>query len=59
MRLEAHNVFGTQASLAIYGKNLGNNISCNYDPVVSGENTEACTDPKTYGVELRYEFGGG
>lgn len=56
MRLEARDLFKSGATLAVYGKNLGNNISCNFDPVVSGENTEACVDPRTYGVELRVDF---
>ena len=58
-RLEATNVFGSNANVALYAKNIGKESSCLVNIVTSGEPTRRCGEPRTYGVELRYKFGGG
>jgi len=56
-RLLLHNVYGSGADLALYGKNLANNLTCPTNPSPFGENVQVCGEPRTYGVQLTYRFG--
>ncbi len=58
-RLEATNVFGSKANVALYAKNIGKHSSCLIDLVLTGEPTRRCGEPRTYGVEVRWKFGAG
>lgn len=57
-RIRFRRVFGTGAEFSIFGKNLTDNVYCATNTVVSGELTQTCSDPRTYGVELGFRFGG-
>ena len=56
-RISLRNIFGSSADLAIYGKNLGDEVNCATNPLVTGALTQTCPDPRTYGIELVYRFG--
>jgi hypothetical protein len=56
-RLAIHDVFESGVDLAIYGKNLSDQVACGANPLVSGALTVTCTDPRTFGGEVLYRFG--
>uniref|UniRef100_B0T3R5 TonB-dependent receptor plug n=1 Tax=Caulobacter sp. (strain K31) TaxID=366602 RepID=B0T3R5_CAUSK len=57
-RLGLRNLFGSGAELAVFGKNLDDEIACPTNAAVTGAPTRLCGEGRTYGVELTYRFGG-
>ncbi|QIB67395.1 TonB-dependent receptor [Kineobactrum salinum] len=57
-RVAMLNLFGSGIDIAVYGRNLGDNLSCSSNDIVGGLVTTRCSEGRTYGIELTHSFGG-
>jgi hypothetical protein len=57
LRLAWDEIFGSAAGVALYGKNVTDNLYCTETNLGLGVSYEVCGAPAQWGVEFAYQFG--